>query len=183
MKAGIKTAVVTAAMLTATVVTEARPQQDRQQKRDHAVCPKCGQTVTPQQPFQARQGQKSRQWNPQRQQRWNQGNRDYSRGPARRFQQERGPRQFQNRRGQEQQYGNQRFAPRQQGQNFQSQQRRQQRPQLNMQQRRMILEKFDRDGDGKLSQEERNSAKQAWQKHHRQPKQDSNKEQQQPMTE
>jgi len=73
-----------------------------------------------------------------------------------------------------QQFQNQRTSPpQQQGRNPQVQARQGQKPQLNPQQRQKILEKFDRDGDGQLSEKERNAAKKAWKKQNRKPKADA----------
>lgn len=194
MKTKTRTAAILAATLAGALTVGARPQEQRQggrqgrpdmapQQQQH-VCPACGQ-IAPQRRGQGQRGP----WQPQQQRRYGQAS------PYQRFapppQQPPALQNFQNRQRFQQYQGRQgpQFQPTPRHQQ-QFQQRRQQfqpapqfqptPPQLQQfqQRRQQIIERFDRDGDGQLSEKERQAIKKELQK--RQQGREGNKPDQQP---
>lgn len=187
MKAATKTAAVLTAILAGAIATQARPQQNSQRHRRQDRCPLCGQTVqgSEQGPNRQCQGQNRRGQGQFQGQQGRRGQGQNRRGQPQ-FEGRQGQRQRPNWQALTPQQKRQFLQRRQQmqqgqrperGQRWNAQEQRrggqarlnrqpQGRPQLAPEQkeklqrrRQQILEKFDADGDGELSEKERNAAK------------------------
>ena len=189
MKTGIKTIATVSALLAAATVVEAQPQRQRQgkDKRQLETCPCCGSHIGV--PQQQRQGGNRQQF-----QQFQNGNRQQlqQRGqvpgaPQWQSQTPANPRIAQMQHLRQQRMRQQQFQGRQpqaqnrrqqmqrtpvpqqfQGQQPQAQRQSQGRRQLTPQQRQKILQRFDRDGDGRLSEQERTVLKKRMQSRQRQ---------------
>lgn len=195
MKTGMKASIIVATVLTGTLVAEAQQQRQNQQRvkeTSKRQCPNCGWSPNRQQQRshqgqinqQRRQGRReTAQFQGTPQQNKNKIRRPQQRQQPIQPQQGRRTAQYQPRQGQMNQqrpHGQrntqiqkpqlQNRSPAQKGRNnaqIQSrkkQVRRQQNPQM-QQKRQQILKRFDADGNGQLSEQERSEMKKAWKKH------------------